>query len=117
MTPAADMPALAETVEAATGPDRELDREICLAIRNGRWISPSAVPSYTASIDAAMTLVPEGYFIRKLIQFGVEGPWGAVIAYAPQLHMPEPESVADTPALALSAAALRASSLLGGDHE
>lgn len=74
---------LAERCERATGPDRELDYEIAAAVNlwlaeqaysrvpgdNG-WYSETpfikgankVAPSsdYTASIDAAMTLVPEG---------------------------------------------------------
>lgn len=70
-------------LEAATGPDRELDVKIIEAINPGsRWepYSPKArikwlmdesgqrticygkdrIPNYTTSIDAALTLVPEG---------------------------------------------------------
>lgn len=72
---------LAERCEVATGPDRELDHGIAEALgwrritrlppENGgdevydcgsEW---AALPKFTASIDAAMTLVPEGWeFIR-----------------------------------------------------
>lgn len=41
-------------VEAATGPDRPLDRLLWEAL-DERWVSP--VPFYTASIDAAVALV------------------------------------------------------------
>lgn len=63
-----------ERVEAATGPDRDVDAAIapipglrvvdeghplgrCCYDENGRL---AALPRYTASLDAAMTLVPEG---------------------------------------------------------
>jgi len=72
---------LAERCEQAAGPDRELDAEIALAIgytreKKGReriawWRNPKGQqlgydgwhnfpPSFTASLDAAVTLVPEG---------------------------------------------------------
>jgi hypothetical protein len=66
---------LIERLEAATGPDRELDIEIAKAAgwvyesenRSWyRWRSPAgaieiAPPLYTFMLDAAMTLVPEGF--------------------------------------------------------
>ena len=66
--------ALLAKLEAATGPSRELDAKIALAVgwreRNGmfgrEWISPAGrmaeLPPYTRSLDAAMTLVPEGCY-------------------------------------------------------
>lgn len=64
-------------LEKATGPDLELDEQIQAAIsgatlekqadgrnayhRDGFWISIGKVLPYTSSIDAAMTLVPEGW--------------------------------------------------------
>ena len=64
---------LIERLEAATGPDRELDEEIALVTGWGfdpefltlQWTSPdgqiskSLPPNFTGSIDAAMTLTPE----------------------------------------------------------
>lgn len=68
---------LAARCEAADGPDRELDAEICRALGLGGgnpiiasgmegWLvgsetnpNPVKAPAYTASIDAAMQLVPE----------------------------------------------------------
>ena len=55
-------------LEKATGPDRELDADIALQFDwtecpGDNWIGPQgeiAVPAYTSSIDAAMTLVPKG---------------------------------------------------------
>lgn len=66
---------LISRLSAATGPSRELDAGIALAngwahrtMPNGEryWRSPTGVicpqpPRYTASIDAALTLMPEGY--------------------------------------------------------
>lgn len=57
--------ALAERVEAATGPDRNLDMMI-----HGRD-GPDGIgaygdhPAYTASLDAAMTLIPSGMILRR----------------------------------------------------
>lgn len=127
-------------IEAATGPDRALDVAIVAAITPGivgvergplapdtcsylfRYDPPRAwsaswlpVPSYTASIDAALTLVPDDHWWEvgrscgdnsAMRNFGARRgcfsaravPWGA----SPRL------SSAPTPALALCAAALRA---------
>lgn len=50
---------LAGRCEAATGPDGMLDRDI----RAARIVPETrALRRYTASLDAAMTLVPEGLF-------------------------------------------------------
>jgi hypothetical protein len=104
---------LAERCEAATRPDRELDAEIALAtgavkVING-WRYNSAnrareVEHFTASLDAAITLVPDGcdwlintrgifaqVWERKAVG---DGSWEA--------------RTAATPALAMCAAALRA---------
>lgn len=131
MTPA-DLEALAARIEAASGPDRELDAEIynAVPVEAGRkaerlpmeqwgdrfddgWRTmladredkyPEKLKRYTASLDAAMTLVPEGW-----MQFDVD-------ATAPDLgidwtlhrHGIEVKATAATPALALTAATLRA---------
>jgi hypothetical protein len=125
---------LAELCEAASGPDRELDALIDAATAKGRWaphceVAPSPTKgrvqyrtrgdslalwheqdarSFTASLDAAMTLVPDGWdwsvgtcgngrgghaFMRRPDGMGLD-------------H--EIENDAATPALALAAAALRA---------
>lgn len=70
-------------LEAATGPNRKLDSEICRAagweVRadkkfGGDYYQPRKnytwqdVPAYTASIDAALTLVPEGWSVQSLSQ-------------------------------------------------
>lgn len=63
--------ALAERCEAATGPDRALGREVLLACGKGfvsplyRWLDP------TASLDAAMTLVPEGLELAIYTQWAL----------------------------------------------
>jgi hypothetical protein len=116
--------ALIASVEAASGPDRELDVAVtCLLVdrkheasrrpsnragrvvtryldnRTGTWTAAA----YTASLDAALLLVPEGWqdcwtlegrfcWLRRLTAEGVD----------------EVQTEAATPALALTAAALRA---------
>lgn len=62
------------------------------------------VPDYTASLDAAMTLVPEGCTLQM---DNVDGPWARI--HTPERRHPSPESqeTASLP-LALCAAALRA---------
>lgn len=105
---------LIERIESAKGPSRELDAEIaplvglrvvdeghpigrCFYDKLGHGVP---LPSFTASIDAALTLVPEGLAGIVSIDFG----------YA-RLEREDGEhwsSDAATPALALVAAALRA---------
>lgn len=82
---------LLAALEAATGPGRELDAAIWLAIHRPNYKYPRQVmnrtpssyaeaverhtvsvdrgitaPAYTASLDAALTLVPEGWFLDGL---------------------------------------------------
>lgn len=112
--------ALIARLESADGPSRELDAEIAKAV--GAFSMNGAInisPRYTASIDAALTLVPEGWrpysadmSVQGRTRFLIEGPktqWstdddGEKCAgndwYA--------QGVASTPALALAAAALKA---------
>src|SRR5690606_8792956 len=80
-----DMNDLIAKLEKATGPDRELDAK--LAFVNGAWAAGvdegvpwvqwakntaveinDELPRYTASIDAALALVPDGlnYVLRSL---------------------------------------------------
>lgn len=112
-----ELEALADRVEMLAGPDREVDGLIAAALglphgpssgwnnsENGDyWTVEECAPSYTASIDDAMTLVPEGY------DWSVSSEQGRGIAYCvqgPSAFLPD--CVAATPALALCAAALRA---------
>lgn len=83
MTKTTDLEALAVRCETATGPDRELDREIArhvierILVKHGE---PEAekiadamaaarldedLATYTASIDSALTMVPEGWARRS----------------------------------------------------
>jgi hypothetical protein len=101
-----EMRELAERCEKATGPDRDLDAEIDKAIHpddwtDGLWFDPSRhdLPAYTASLDAAMSLVPEG--MLWLAGYAVDGRAIATVDF-------DHQRAAATPALALCAAALRA---------
>mgnify|MGYP006352610897 FL=1 len=123
--------ALASRVEAATGADRELDAAIAVAVSDdvGAWVvepSPSSLfshqpgwfctsdnrshkaPAYTASLDAAMSLVPSGWNHGYSSRQGTEPSWRVVA----QCWNAKPASTlhgeAATPALALTAACLRA---------
>ena len=115
---------LAERVEALAGPDREVDfaiartlgwREVgnptCAMGLMGRWYHPDGKmtdhlgsPRYTASLDAAMTLVPEGN--DALVRLFPNGKGGAHVY--PGMRATLPMISAVTPPLALTAAALRA---------
>ena len=110
---------LIRQIEEATGPDRGLDAEIALAIGwrldqsepRDRWWEPDRShyldepPEFTASLDAALTLVPEGIAIWRIgnndDQWEGEGPFLARCG-GPRF------TFAATPALALCAAALKA---------
>lgn len=115
-----ELTALAERVEQAEGPSRKLDAEICRALdlaggnpilapgMNG-WLvgskdnpNPVKAPAYTASIDAALTLVPEGSPMELHIRSITTD------AYVwPDDREDGIRGNAATPALALVAAALR----------
>jgi hypothetical protein len=119
--------ALADRIERATRPDRELDCTIYRALgwepvanptsagglagrwqRGGEMTMPSAPPAYTASLDAAMTLVPEG------LHFGCGSCDATTRAWAWCGDTPSSADEdlqvahAATSALALTAAVLRA---------
>lgn len=117
---------LAARCEAAKGPDRKLEGAICLAVRGLGAESPywqgvvrNPVPNYTGSLDAAMTLVPEGagynldrYWIREGARWRVEISTGGI----PE----QPRQVFDcwdacNGALATVAAALRARAAQAGE--
>ena len=66
MTDRATLEALLARVLEGTGPDRELDEEIDLyfleaGLRAPRFAILFDAPRHTASLDAALTLVPEGW--------------------------------------------------------
>lgn len=126
---------LASRVEAASGADRELDAEIAAAVRyfprnvGFVWqndLEPNvpevgrvtcvtslgtggphyAAPAYTASIDAALTLVPPG-LMAAICRFS-NGKGRAQLHDGRDIGGPGIDAFAATPALALCAAALRA---------
>lgn len=128
---------LAERVEAAEGPDRDLDALIGSATgARGEYcgpISPELVPAgcirdpryprgaisfrrYTSSLDAAMTLADPEWFWR--LGHDGEGPdpasFKAEILIVGAGHF---VAVADTPAAALTAACLRARASLTPQSE
>jgi hypothetical protein len=126
-----DLPALIARVEAATGPDRKLDSMILLAVTpggswrqnsDGVWLlrveddsTPGETartyrdpPAYTASLDAAMALVPERWL-------WVVGSMGNARVHEDQTSGRDAIGQAATPALALTAAALRARLASMGD--
>ena len=107
---------LACRVEQLTGRDRGVDGEIAALMTGGvsdkrgkYWTSGGSgafiSPTYTSSIDAAMTLVPEGesWSLR-------EYPGDRSMVFIGCLA----ESACKSPALALTAAALRALSERAG---
>jgi hypothetical protein len=137
----ADLLALADRCEKATGPVRALDVEILVAIdwrepeweegertaremaeRHGLpWLVSRAVEGYnstwrhlprlTASIDAAMTLVPEGWVLQPGLSEYNQRSWYCGLrserGAGGRFHTASKAPCA-TPALALCAAALRA---------
>lgn len=136
-----DLNDLADRVEKLEGPCRETDAEIALAIgrfylaepryegagrmygyvdQDGSRVEPgngsgaSLIPRYTASIDAAMTLVPEG------MEASVH--WRKGDSYVGRAMVAVPFSteavgrICATPAIALTACALRAR-LMDGEGE
>ena len=132
MTKPSELDALIARVEAAEGPDRELDAEIALVsgqwrcTENGTMWRPipddgpkrgwsGYFPAYTGSLDAAASLVPEGWFWRCGKTTLYSG-WAFVHRTHPDHcdrcdeHSAKKEWRMGewTPALALTAAALRA---------
>jgi hypothetical protein len=114
----AELLALAARVEAAQGADRMIDSEIHITL--GRPVRECAgedgclfqqlasVPHYTVSLDAAASLVPEGwaYHIAMRPWFDLYQAEGSVWAFGQRAA--SFTGAASTPALALTAAAIRA---------
>ena len=124
-----DLLKLADRVEALDGPDREVDVEVALCTgwenRLGakqEWLKPNGFastegpPYFTASLDAAMTLVPDGW----LWEVGNYAAKGDATVTHPNYNPDTYNGIqvwveAKTPALALCAAALRARSKDGDE--
>ena len=133
--------ALAAKAEAATAADRELDAEIAcvmhppdrrrlnfnplrrevfhLGLLTPAWVDWDSVasfhPSPTASLDAAAALVPEGWAWHSAMR-----PWFTPVGATGSVWGRFQKSTtftadAATPALALTAAALRARAAMMGD--
>lgn len=115
---------LADRVEAATGPDRELDAEIFDLVAGGMfwpetqqwWLSGTTSREpivFTASLDAATKLVPEGY--PWSVNTSVGRAW--ILPPGDYLESLRIGNVGDAansdPALALTAASLRAIASMG----
>jgi hypothetical protein len=130
MTPAR-LNALADRAEAATGADRELDAEIApvagfRVVNEGHPLGLQCydsehrsvrLPAYTRSIDDAMALVaPDSLITLKTLWDGPSAHGYAVVRRYEQStedcdgwrYTSEDAGLAPTPALALTAAALRA---------
>lgn len=106
MTDRATLEALLARVLEGTGPDRELDAEIDLylldaGLRKQRFSIPFDAPRYTASLDAALTLVPEGWI-------WVIGSYGNARVYQEQTAGKSFIGENASPARALCEAALQA---------
>jgi hypothetical protein len=106
-----DLLELAKHCEAATGPDRSIDGLIAHAIGCSMPDDPAGwPPRYTASLDAALTLVPANHDI-KITQASGPGrrDWSARCQERDDWgSKPNYGANALGPALALTAAALRA---------
>jgi hypothetical protein len=104
---------LAERCEKADGPDRDIDWAICGLLNTGRSTDPRRPgPDYfTASIDAAMTLIPESWTAWEMASSDRRTQfWFEVTRMAGDGSLMEhlAEGLSPFPALAICAAALRA---------
>lgn len=108
-----DLEQLALRCEQAEGPDKFLGREVLLACGKGyvsplyRWLDP------TASIDATLTLVPEGEERWPQVEYLGPNPNNARTGHRVWLWLRSGKVRGEHPtsfALALCAAALRARS-------
>lgn len=94
---------LIERLEAASGAAFAFDAAIARACGYTSW----PPPAYTASLDAALTLVPEGWVTTLTIYHDCSTVVLADDRVTP-VRLPDIEVDANTPALALCIAALRA---------
>jgi len=114
---------LSARVEALEGPDREADAEIARACgaeygpKSGwcdnesgdYWTVENCALHYTASLDVAMSLVPEGYGYEVRSMDGLERHIAG--CFFDDTGEPDFWAQAATPAIALCAAALKARGL------
>jgi len=116
----ADLLELAERCEQATRPDARIDDDIARLLGDEDFARGWPSAAYTASLDAAMTLVPEGWRVGQLEENWRSGRWHCHVTQRPSAKLiaafdagktigcESEEAEAATPALALTAAALRA---------
>jgi hypothetical protein len=120
ITPADQLDSLADKVEALSGPNFQIERDIFDLLAPEPFKSQTAnyginAPRYTASLDAAMTLVPESYWLESLSD-GISATKDKVswISAAVELATwtsygsKSVQGIAHTRSNALTAAALRA---------
>lgn len=115
-----DMGELIARLEAASEGSDELNRAIfhdglgnppqpthCDACKQTRWVF---APAYTQSLDAALTLVPEGWTAWELRSFARKTRFGCDLSRLTECDAGEDWAHGNgpTPALALCIAALRA---------
>lgn len=117
--------ALATRCEQAPGPDRELDLAICrlamsseplghaAGISDDVWrgsgldsLTAAIIPHYTASLDAALTLVPVGHALS--LHVDADGTVHAGVMPDDGDGCDDARRCGATPALSLTVAALRA---------
>lgn len=97
MTDPTALAKLADEIERADGPSREIDRKIWYSLQNQMIGDPAHSPKFTASIDAALTLVPYDATIDLTIEPG--GASEASVTYDVYVAV----ATGATPALALCA--------------
>ena len=114
--------ALAARCEASE-PDRELDAEVTIILLRECGVAanytadevlrtlPNLCLEYTASLDQAMTLIPDAYRLGTLTELESGGPRWAAKLFNRGAPGGLPSCGAASPALALTAACLRARAL------
>jgi hypothetical protein len=105
---------LAARCEQATGPDRELDMAICLALDtgrrvtgSGRWLGPDC---FTGSLDVALLLIQDGMEWRaeRRVGKGMSPAYASIWGPGARDIDHHDNARAKTVPLALCAAALKA---------
>ena len=106
---------LVTRLEKAQEGDRKLDRDIFLLVtpdwlERGIELCDATIPHYTTSIDAALTLVPEGWgwHVSKFPLPRAELAEPIETKFGPGIGIRQQVFTAKTPALALVIACLRA---------
>ena len=107
------MTTLIARLEQATGPDRELDKDIMRllyahsSIPNCLINPPQYLPEYTDSLDAALTTLPEGWGLICLVIDGA-GKWRAGLSRQRDGKVVVPETPTQSMETAILIAALEA---------